>query len=575
MNAAAAAHGSVVFVVGHDNPDTDTVVSAMAEAWRQHLLHGDRSTFVPVVPGHRVPDEAEELIGVENADRLVRTGDSDYRAAARAGRPEWIMVDHSIGREQPDTRAIIDHHYPSEIALLQQIPRRIVFAGSTCGLVAQKYYGMGLPIPPKLASYLHGTSLMDTENRLPGKMTALDELIMNRLQNASGQSDERAFYQRLMRKLITTYDADSLFQRDYKEDWSFGFAVAKGIHLLGPAHGEVVGQLLALARRSNDARNLPLTLVKVVDYADDAVTIARERLFPVYHGAPSPELERAVKDAIVTVIRHESPPGVTIEDVGGAIEYSGVGTQLSRKKLTPVLDPVVKAFNRYFYSPSTGLHFLRDWLRESPELSSAANRLGRRLHADQDGVLVGNPGALKLFLQETGQLAASPREYFRAWADATAVRDDRMVAHLTSSHYLETLDALVEDRSTLVEHPTMRMKDGALVYDGGERRKVTVPVGEPGLFDPKAIDPDTGLPSRVEDPRQYGKGLWRYWSPCSDRAWVLRSTIFAYDIPSLDLKFEYSEALPRLAIRPCVKTVRPPTVEIQKHAKKIRVDIRY
>jgi hypothetical protein len=101
-----------------------------------------------------------------------------------------------------------------------------------------------------------------------------------------------------------------------------------------------------------------------------------------------------------------------------------------------------------------------------------------------------------------------------------------------------------------------------------------VPVGEPGLIDPRKIDGETGLPTEVEDPRQYGKGLWRYWSPDSDRAWALRSSIFAYDIPSLDLKFGFAEALPRLAIRPCVRTVRHPRVSVYERGGRIVVDIR-
>jgi hypothetical protein len=100
-----------------------------------------------------------------------------------------------------------------------------------------------------------------------------------------------------------------------------------------------------------------------------------------------------------------------------------------------------------------------------------------------------------------------------------------------------------------------------------------VPVGEPGLVDPKKIDLSTGLPGQVEDPRQYGKALWRYWSPDSDRAWALRSTIFAYDIPSLDLKFGFSEALPRLTIRPCVRTVKHPRVRVRDEGSRIRIDI--
>jgi hypothetical protein len=255
------------------------------------------------------------------------------------------------------------------------------------------------------------------------------------------------------------------------------------------------------------------------------------------------------------------------------IEFWGVGSQLSRKKLAPVLDPVVTAFNRYFYSPSAGLYFRRDFLRRDRHAEAVALRHGIKLHSDEHGVLVGNPAELKFLLQELGFECASPAEYFKAYADARNVHDDRMVAHLTSSKFLEALDLIVENKEVLVEHPRIVRDQAEYSYEGGLRRRVPVPVGEPGLFDPLKVDPLTGLPTQVEDPRQYGKGLWRYWSPDSAKAWALRSTIFAYDIPSLDLKFEFREALPRLAIRPCVRQVRHPRVEVREVGSKISVEV--
>jgi hypothetical protein len=574
LRRAARDRASVVFVTGHDNPDTDAVVSALAEAFRQHLLAGGVSAFVPVVPGGRAPDEVAELLGPEVAGGLVFTDGEDYAAAARSGRPEWIMVDHNVSRVQPDTRAIIDHHYPSDVCLRQRIPRRIVFAGSTSALVAQRFYGLGLEIPPGMARVLHGATLMDTEKRFPGKMTSLDELIMNRLRRAAGMADESAFYQRLMRRLVACYDPDRLFIRDYKEDWCFfGFAVAKGIGMLDDGRSALVGRLRELARENNRAKNLPLTLLKVVDYAADAETIRRERMYPVFADAAGPEFREAVRAAVVTVIRHESPPDVRVAVTEDAVEYWGVGSQLSRKKLAPVLDLVVTAFNRYFYSPSAGLHFRRDFLRRDRDVEAVARRHGIDLHADEDGVVVGNPAELKFLLQELGFECASPAEYFKAYADARAAGDGRMAARLTSSRYLEALDLIVEDGEVLVEHPRIVRGGDGYSYEGGTRRRARVPRGEPGLIDPRKIDPLTGLPTEVEDPRQYGKGLWRYWSPDSDRAWALRSTIFAYDIPALDLKFGFREALPRLAIRPCVRQVKHPRVEVREAGGKISVDV--
>lgn len=573
MNRAAKNRESIVFVRGHENPDTDTVVSAIGEAFRQHILLGDGSVFVPVVPGHRLPEEVTEILGDELARSLVLTSDDDYKAAASTGRPEWIMVDHSLGPEQPDTRAILDHHYPSDVALRQQIPRRIILAGSSAGIVAQKFYGLGIEPPPILATLLHGTTLMDTENRLPGKMTARDELLMDRLSVGSKETGETPFYQRLMTKLISCYDAKMLFQRDYKEDWCFGFAVTKGIGILDRAHAGLVEELVEMARSNNRAKNLPLTLLKVVDYDASATTIRRERMYPVFREDASHAFRETVHETIIAIIRHESPPDVRIERRADLIEYWGVGTQLSRKKLAPVLDPVVAAFNRYFYSPSTGLYLKRDFLRISRDVEEIAQRHGLRAHTGKDGVVVGNPGALKLFLQELGLVAASPGEYWKAFFDAKRARDVRMVAHLTSHTYLEALDAIVEDSETLVEHPKIVVRANSLTYEGGRRTRVHVPAGEPGLFDPDKIDLETGLPREVEDPQQYGKGLWRYWSPDSPRAWVLRSTIFAYDIPSLDLKFDFSEALPRLTMRPCLDKVSPPKVRVREGAEKMIIEI--
>ena len=574
LERAVRGRANVIFAIGHENPDTDAIVSAIAEAYRQHLMdRTGETTFVPVVAGNRVPEEVVTLLGRPLARSLVRSAERLYRRAARSGRPEWIFVDHSIGPEQPDVRAIVDHHHPAAVALRQRIPRRILFAGSTTALVALRIYGLGLEVPPRMARVLLGAALMDTEDRFPGKTTALDGRVMDRLRTASGVPSEPALYRGLMRDLVSCYDADRLFVRDYKEDWTFfGFAVAKAIRLLDPERGPIVRRLLALARSNNEAKNLPLTLVKVVDYAEDAETIRREVLHLVFRPGASEAFRRAVRETVRTVIRHESGPGLRLEESPEAIAYWGVGTQLSRKKLAPVLELVAGAFHRYFRSPSTGLWLRRDFLRRDERLEAFARRRGLALHADEEGVVVGNPAELKYLLQGLGWLCASPSEYFRALADARAANDRAMVAHLTSSRYLETLDAIVEDRTVLVAHPTIRRRRGRYSYEG-RRRRVRIPPGEPGLIDPAKVDPSTGLPTEVEDPRQYGTSLWRYWSPDRDRAWVLRSTILAYDMPALDLKFGFDEALPRLTIRPCLRRVRPPRVRVRAVGTAVRVEI--
>ncbi|MBW2970684.1 DHH family phosphoesterase, partial [Candidatus Woesearchaeota archaeon] len=513
LEDAIESHKSLVFVLGHDNPDTDTVVSAIAEAYRQHLIRGDESVFIPVVPGNSTPKEVVELIGSQLAQQLILSESLLYQQGSKSGRPEWIMVDHNIGPEQPNTRAIIDHHQPSDVCKKQQIPKRILFAGSTAALVAQRIYGLGIEIPQLLSRYLNGAALMDTENRLEGKMTPLDHLIMDRF---SG------YYRGLMRQLISCYDSEELFTRDYKEDWNyFGFAVAKSIGILDETHQSILERLQQLAQENNLAKNLPLTLVKVVDYAQDAETIRRERVYTVFNDTVSPEFINTVFDTIEVVVRSESGVNVQIERGNRSIDYWGVGTQLSRKKLAPVMDLVTKAFNEFFYSPSTGLYFKRDFLRTSSELEAIADSCGVELHTSREGIVVGNPMVLKFLSEHLGQRFATPSEYFRAYFDALAVNDHRMAAHLAHSGYLEAFDAAVEDFSYLVEHPDVALTHQGFQYIGGNRKKVHIPRGDPGLIDPNKIDLETGFPQEVEDPNQYGTGLWRYWSPDRELVWVI------------------------------------------------------
>lgn len=565
-------HKSIVFVLGHNNPDTDTVVSAIAEAYRQHLINKE-TLFIPVVPGNRLPLEVKELLGEDLSKHLIFTEDELYKKASKTGRPEWIMVDHNIGPEQPDTRAIIDHHYPSKVSLRQQIPRRIIFAGSTTALIAQRLYGLGVDIPKGIARILHGATLMDTENRFPGKMTPLDKLIMDRLQKESGIKDESKLYQQLMQKLISCYNPEDLFLRDYKEDWDFfGFAVAKGIKILDKA--SLTEKLKELAKKNNKAKNLPLTLVKIVDYDEDAKTIRKERIYTIFQDNASQKFKEAVKQAITTVIKHESPKTVKTNEGSEFIEYWGVGTQLSRKKLAPVLDLVTNAFNQYFYSPSTKLYFKRGFLRKNKGLEKIAKKHNLKVHTHQEGIVVGNPAELKFYLQKLGFTCATPSEYFKAYFDTMKVNDAKMKAHLTSSKYLEVLNAIVEEKKFLIEHPEILLKEGKFSYKSRSRKPVNIPEGVPGLIDLEKIDKATGLPLEVENPQQYGKGLWRYWSPDSSCSWVLRSTIFAYDIPALDIKFDFHEALPRLSIRPCVKTVKYPDVKIYEKSGKIIIKIK-
>ena len=82
-------------------------------------------------------------------------------------------------------------------------------------------------------------------------------------------NNEDEFYSDLMSFLLNTDDPDVLFGRDYKEDWGFGFAVAK-IKNGFTSGGEKVKKSLIkkavkLAHENNISKNLPLTILRITD----------------------------------------------------------------------------------------------------------------------------------------------------------------------------------------------------------------------------------------------------------------------------------------------------------------------
>lgn len=546
----------VVFVMGHKNPDTDTVVSAVFEAWRNHLLDGGNAAYVPIVQGSRLPAEIAALLG-ELSPSLVFSADPLYKRARDSGLAQWISVDQNSEPEvQKHFIAIIDHHSVSRFARQRDVPKTLEPLGSCCALVALKYLGMGTSLDPRIAAIMYGATLMDTENRSRSKMTEKDAALMDYLKRVSGAGSDTHIYRGLMSHLLEADDAELLFNRDYKEDGGFGFAVAKtkgcfskGGELL---KGGLVGRLRTMAGENNRAKNLPLTLLRVTDYCEDNETVNRERTYLVFNDGASASFREAAGRVLDGIIHFELPEDAVLWG-DGYVDFWGSGRQLSRKRTAPVLEPVVSAFNTHFYSPSIGGWVKRDFLKLTREVGSASQGLSE----DRQGRInnITFPEA-KALARRLGFRMLSASEYWKVLADAERVNDRQMAESLRGSNFLEFWDSVILDKSALVDHPDVG--PGGI---RGERRGVYVPEGSPGLIRPEDIDPETGIPLRVGSPGEYGNpGLWRYWAPDSDEAFPVRSYIFLLKQPAWDGKFHREDSFPNLGIRPVVEKVTDPKV---------------
>lgn len=589
LKEAVANQTPILFTMGHKNPDTDTVISSLFEAYRNSLI--DPEQVFPIIQSDIVPDEVRRLLGKKISSMIITSSNDTYRQAALSGQARWILVDHNKSEVQKFAVSIIDHHQPSEVALRQDISKTLEMSGSTTALITQKLLGIGFEIPPSLAKLLYGATLMDTENRSDFKMTAKDELIMGYLKEKAEVVNDRVFYNDLMSFLLSTDNAETLFNRDYKEDWAFmGFAVAK-VKGFFDTRGNVLkerllAELTQLARQNNLGKNLPLTLVKITDYLDDNETVNRERLLLVFNREPEQLFIASLQDLLTKIIHHTFGDTTSVTVTNEYIEYRGSGKQLSRKKTAPLIEVIVKAYNEYFYSPSIELFVKRDFLKDSPDALKAAEGLGFNLSFDEEG-RVNNItyGEGMLLLRKMGFSCMSLNEYWKVLADAKDAVDLQMMGSLQAPGFVEFLHTVIENRERVINKPQIIRKKMFFEYEGekieidysyrGKETKANIPQGNPGLIHPGSINPETGFPTQVLPPDIYDNPeLWRYWSPDAEVNVATRGYIFLLGKPALDLKVHLSEGFRCLGLRPCSKSVSFPQVSVIEDSKGIKVIVK-
>lgn len=568
LKTALEASTDIVFVMGHKNPDTDAIISAAFEAYRNNILDGDTTTYIPVVQYYRIPEEVAALLGESVSDALILTNDPLYIKAKESGLARWISVDQNLEADvQKYFISIVDHHVPSDFANKVDLPKTLEWVGSSTSLVAQKLFGMGLTPDTKLATILYGATLMDTENRVEHKMTLKDVVIMDYLKLLAKVMDDKVLYGGLMSHLLSSEDADILFKRDYKQDWGFGFAVVKVTHGFN-----ILPRLLELNEKNTLEKNLPLTILRVTEYADDSITVNRETIYCSFNPDCTNEFKNTIWKLLRTIITFEFPD-THISQTDSYIEFWGTGLQLSRKKTAPIVEVVVRAFNEYFYSKRINKWVKRTFLTDTTNTKHAAESLNLSLTTDSHHRInhITYSEAKSLGVELGFDMLSLP-ELWAVIDDATEKNDFQMMDSLQGSNFVEFTDTVltrVGDKRYQYNHPTILGTDIKGACD-----EIDLPNGNPGLIRPENIDRKTGLPTKVRPPNEYGqKGLWRYWQPDADLVLVTRSFIFLLQQPCWDGKFHLQDSLPNLGIRPCYKNHPIPQVTIIKDNEKLEVSI--
>jgi manganese-dependent inorganic pyrophosphatase len=213
MSAAPTAPADdVIHVIGHKNPDSDSICSAIGYARLRNLL-GDMGVR-PARAGNLNP---------ETRRVLERFGLPEPELLTSAAGLRLVLVDHNeVAQALDDIRQatileVWEHHRVGDL----NIPRPIVFhcepVGATATLIAEQYFLNDLEPPPEVAGALLAAILSDTLVLASPTTSSKDRRMAPRLAKLAGVTVEELGAD-LMRARgdIAGRTAEDLVEADFK-----------------------------------------------------------------------------------------------------------------------------------------------------------------------------------------------------------------------------------------------------------------------------------------------------------------------------------------------------------------------
>ncbi len=151
---------SQIYVVGHKNPDNDSIMAAYTWANLRNMMDPDNE-YIPVRLGP-LPAESQMIFdeyGIEDGVALidhVEEGDKVY------------LVDHNElgqavdGLDKAEVVGVVDHHRIADLQTAAPIPFLNMPVGSTTSIITWLYNTSGIDIQDDIAACLLSAMLTDT-----------------------------------------------------------------------------------------------------------------------------------------------------------------------------------------------------------------------------------------------------------------------------------------------------------------------------------------------------------------------------------------------------------------------------
>ena len=211
-----------IYVVGHKNPDTDSVCSSIVTAyllnqWKEKggLLKIDGEA-IPVIQGEPNPETkfVLEKFGIDVPEVMT---DAEGKKV--------VLVDHSEKSQAPDNIdkaeivGIIDHHKIGDITTPNPILYVNLPVGCSATVLKKLFDWTGIEIPKDLAGLMLASILSDTVIFKSATTTELDKIVAEELAKIAGIEEITKFGIELKAKLsaIEGLSARDIITRDFKD----------------------------------------------------------------------------------------------------------------------------------------------------------------------------------------------------------------------------------------------------------------------------------------------------------------------------------------------------------------------
>lgn len=268
-----------ISVIGHANPDTDSVTAAIALAALLNAQGTEAKACMQIdVKG----------LNPESTTVLKRFGLAAPEMLTDAAGKDIALVDFSDLAQGPanlasaNIVAIVDHHKIGDVTTNNPILFRAEPVGCTGTVLNKMFKEAGIAIPKNVAGGMLAAILSDTVNFKSPTCTDADKAAVNDLKVVAGVSDTEELFMEMLKakSAVAGVPAKDLLFRDYKDFDMKGSKVGVGQLELATLDqvADVRGELLKAmeAVKAEGRHTVLLMLTDVVKEGTDLLVVSDE-----------------------------------------------------------------------------------------------------------------------------------------------------------------------------------------------------------------------------------------------------------------------------------------------------------